>query len=217
MPAYHLTMKKKSVDTNGLRTWIEIDTKALKHNFNIFRNQIGPNVKLMAIAKSNAYGHGLVPYAKTMERFGTDWLGVDSIKEALRLREEGVKCPILVLGYTLPENILLGARYNIDMTISTKEGLSCCDKLNPREKQKLRVHLKIDTGMGRQGFFAEDMIPIARFLKKNFSKNNIAGVYTHFASAKNPSFPKETFEQIEHFKKAASVLRKAGFSPLRHA
>ncbi|MBI2046001.1 MAG: alanine racemase [Parcubacteria group bacterium] len=210
-------MKKKSIDTKGLRTWIEIDTKALKHNFSIFRNKIEPKVQLMAIAKSNAYGHGLVPYAKTMERFGADWLGVDSIKEALRLRKDGIKCPILVLGYTLPENISLGARYAIDLTVSTKEGLSYCAKLPSSDKQKLRIHLKIDTGMGRQGFFAEDMAAVARFLKKNFSKNTIAGVYTHFATAKNPSFPKETLEQIGRFKKAVAILHNAGFTPIRHA
>lgn len=210
-------MKKSSLSTKGLRTWIEIDTKALKHNFGVFRKFIAPKVKLMAIAKSNAYGHGLVPYAKTMERFGADWLGVDSIKEALRLREEGVKCPILVLGYTLPENIPLGARFGVHLTISTKEGLSGCAKLSPHDKQKLRIHLKVDTGMGRQGFLPEEMPDIVKFLKKHFSKEMIAGVYTHFAKAKNPSFPKETLEQIEHFKKAVALLQYEGFKPLRHA
>ncbi|MBI5005428.1 MAG: alanine racemase [Candidatus Lloydbacteria bacterium] len=210
-------MKKKSVDTKGLRTWVEIDTKALKHNFSIFRNRVTPQVQLMAIAKSNAYGHGLAPYAKTMERFGADWLGVDSIKEALRLREEGIKCPMLVLGYTLPENISLGARYRIDLTVSTKEGLSCCAKLSQSDKQKLRIHLKIDTGMGRQGFLLEDMPNTVRFLKKHFQKKTIAGVYTHFAAAKNPSFPKETLEQVERFKKAVALLQHAGFTPIRHA
>jgi alanine racemase len=213
-------MKKKSVDTvdtHGLRTWIEIDTKALKYNFDVFRKRIGSKVKLMAVAKSNAYGHGLVPYAKTMERFGADWLGVDSIKEALRLRKDGIKCPMLVLGHTLPENISLGARYNIDLTISTKEGLAHCAKLASDNKQKLRIHLKIDTGMGRQGFITEDITRVVAFSKKNFSKNNIAGVYTHFAAAKNPSFSKGTFEQIERFKKAIVLLHKASFTPLRHA
>ena len=208
---------KKNPITKGLRTWVEIDTKALKRNFNIFRKLIAPKVQLMAISKSNAYGHGLVPYAKNMERFGADWIGVDSIKEALRLREEGVKCPILVLGYTLPENIPLGARYSIDLTISTKEGLSRCAKLIPREKQKLRIHLKIDTGMGRQGFLAEEIVKITGFLKKNFPKKTISGGYTHFAAAKNPSFPKDTLKQIERFEKTISLLRKAGFAPLRHA
>lgn len=210
-------MKKSSLNTKGLRTWVEIDTKALKHNFGVFRRVIAPTVQLMAIAKSNAYGHGLVPYAKTMERFGADWLGVDSIKEALRLREDGVKCSILVLGYTLPENIPLGARFGVHLTISTKEGLSDCAKLSPRDKQKLRIHLKVDTGMGRQGFLPEEMPGIAKFLKKHFSKEMIAGVYTHFAKAKNPSFPKETLEQIEHFKKAVALLQNEGFEPLRHA
>lgn len=210
-------MKSYQKNTKGLRTWVEIDTKALKHNFGVFRKCIAPKVQMMVIAKSNAYGHGLVPYAKTMERFGADWVGVDSIKEAVRLREEGIKCPILVLGYTLPENIALCPRNAIDLTISTKEGLSDCAKLSSRDKQKLRIHLKVDTGMGRQGFLPEEMLDVVKFLKKHFSKEMIAGIYTHFAKAKNPSFPKETLEQINHFKKAIALLRHEGFEPLRHA
>jgi len=89
---------------NTLRTWIEIDKKAIDHNISEFRKIIKPNIKLMAIIKSNAYGHGLVDFAKTIEN-KVDWFGVDSIIEGLKLRQKGIKKPILILGYTLPSRV----------------------------------------------------------------------------------------------------------------
>src|SRR5271157_3262455 len=98
---------------SGLRTWIEIDKKAIKHNYNIFRSLIPEKCKLMAVVKSNAYGHGLVEFAKQMEALGADYFGVDSIVEGTALRKNGIKKPILVLGYTLPEMISIAAENNI--------------------------------------------------------------------------------------------------------
>ena len=89
----------------GLRTWIEIDKKAIKHNYNVFRNFIDKNCKMLSVVKSNAYGHNFIEFTKEQEKLGIDFLGVDSVLEALKLRKEGIKIPILVLGYTLPEMI----------------------------------------------------------------------------------------------------------------
>ncbi|PIT89349.1 MAG: alanine racemase, partial [Candidatus Levybacteria bacterium CG10_big_fil_rev_8_21_14_0_10_36_7] len=86
----------------GLRTWIEIDKKKAKKNFKALKKILSPNTKFGAVTKSNAYGHGLVGYSKLMEELGADWILVDSIMEAKTLRREGIKVPILVLGYTLP-------------------------------------------------------------------------------------------------------------------
>lgn len=84
---------------HGLRTWIEIDTKAIKHNVEVFRSLIKPKCFIMAVVKSNAYGHGLVQFAKIAEKFGADYFGVDSAIEGIALRKNGIKKPILVLGY----------------------------------------------------------------------------------------------------------------------
>jgi len=72
----------------GLRTWIEIDKKAIKHNYNVFRKIVGKNCKILAVVKSNAYGHGLVPFAKEQLKNGVDFLGVDSVLEAFTLRNK---------------------------------------------------------------------------------------------------------------------------------
>ena len=96
---------KSAFHNLGLRTWIEINQRALKNNYKIFRNLIGRKRLLMAVVKSNAYGHGLIDFSRSVEKLGIDWFGVDSIVEARTLRENGIKKPILVLGYTLPEKI----------------------------------------------------------------------------------------------------------------
>src|SRR5438105_1699020 len=85
-----------------LRTWIEIDPRAAKKNYDTFRKLIGRDVQLWSVVKSNAYGHGLYAFSKLMDRFGIDGFCVDSVVEGLSLRKSGVKKPILVLGQTLP-------------------------------------------------------------------------------------------------------------------
>lgn len=196
----------------GLRTWIEISKSALRKNYDLFRNLIDKKCLLMAVAKSNAYGHGLIDFSRLMEKFGADWFGVDSIVEALALRENGIKKPILVLGYTLPEKFNDAVKNKISLTISTFEGLKNL------KKNLLKFHLKIDTGMHRQGFLLPDMPKVVRFLKTaKIPPKNLEGIYTHFAAAKSVVFSKDTLDQIKKFKKAAEIIKKAEFHPIKHA
>ncbi len=169
----------------------------------------------MAVVKSNAYGHDLLSFAKMMQRFGVDWFGVDSITEALALRESGIKKKILVLGYTLPERLRDAAKNNISLTVSSPAHLGVLSKLKFRQPPK--IHLKIDTGMHRQGFSPEELPSALNFIKKLKNKPVIEGIYTHFATAKNPAFPVDTLEQIRLFDAAANMTKKEGFNPIRHA
>jgi alanine racemase len=194
------------------RTWIEVSKSAIKNNYNIFRNLIKPGVQLMAVVKSNAYGHELLSFSKYVSSLGTDWLGVDSITEAKALREAGIKKPILVLGYTLPVHFGLASTNNISLTISSFENLSALVKSG----KKVSVHLKFDTGMHRQGFCPSDAKKVCDSIKK-FSKINIQGVYTHFASAKKPDSHKETERQITQFNQAVKTIQDQGFGPTVHA
>src|SRR3990167_7941332 len=89
-----------STERNGLRTWIEVDRRAIRHNVNVFRSLIPKGTKLMAVVKSNAYGHSLIDFSKEMERIGADFLGVDSIAEAVALRHGGIHSTILGLGFS---------------------------------------------------------------------------------------------------------------------
>ncbi|KKU78271.1 MAG: Alanine racemase [Parcubacteria group bacterium GW2011_GWA2_47_64] len=160
-------------ERNGLRTWIEVDRKAIRHNFGVFKSLIPKRTKLMAVVKSNAYGHSLIDFSKEMERFGADSLGVDSMMEALALRREGVTLPILVLGYTMPELFSEAAKNDISLTVSTFDTLRAIEKAE--------------------------------------------GLFTHFANAKNPAFPKDTSDQLNEFKKWILAFKRTGHTPIVHA
>lgn len=195
---------------NLFRTWLEIDKKAILHNIAEFRKVIKPKTKFMAVVKSNAYGHGLIDFARTVEN-KTDWFGVDSITDGLKLRRKGLKKPILVLGYTLPSRLEEAAQNDISLTVSSFEALDQILKL----KNPPKVHLKIDTGMHRQGFLVKDMPRVVKLLKR--FKILPTGIYTHFASAKDRFYPHYSLNQMEIFKKADRILKKAGFQNyLRH-
>jgi alanine racemase len=139
--------------TPSYRTWIEISKPAIANNYRIFRKLISPKTKLLGIVKSNAYGHELMGFAQALCGLGADFLGVDSITEANTLRKKNIKIPILVLGHTLPGNYNLARRHNLSLTLSSLESL----KALGREKGKVSIHLKVDTGMHRQGFSPADL------------------------------------------------------------
>ena len=203
-------MKRNS----GLRTWIEIRKSDLRNNYLTFRRFLKSKTKLMAVAKSNAYGHGLIDYTHHMEYLGVDWFGVDSIVEARALRENGIKKPILVLGYTLPEKNTEAFSNNISLTISSFEALQELSKLFPAAP---KIHLKIDTGMHRQGFFIKELPRALEFIEQKMDLKMVEGVYTHFASAKDPKQPQDTLKQIEQFEKAIKILASKNVRVIKHA
>jgi alanine racemase len=205
----------KKIEKNMVRTWIEVDKRALENNYRLFRSLLPASCRLMAVAKSNAYGHGLYDNAPVMERLGIDWLGVDSIVEAVALREIGIQKPLLVLGYTLPARFKEAAKHNISLTVSSFECLHALQNL--RYPDKIKVHLKIDTGLHRQGFFPDQVPRAIRILQKNLGHLEVEGVYTHFAKAKDPQDRAYTLGQIEKFQNALIAFRNAGFAPIRHA
>ena len=210
-----MVVNKKECE--GLRTWIEIDRKAIRHNFYVFRKVIPKKTKLMAVVKSNGYGHDLIQFAREMEKLGADFLGVDSMTEARALRREGISLPILVLGYTMPELLQEAAENDISLTVSMFHIGGCIELYGRKFSQPLRSHDKVDTGMHRQGFLAEDLPKILGKLKVKSEKLEVEGLYTHFANAKNPAFPKDTREQLAEFRRWVSAFRKSGLKPLVHA
>ena len=202
-------MKKN--ERRGVRTWIEIDKKAIKNNYDIFRNFIGRDCKMLSVVKSNAYGHNIVEFAQEIEKLGANFFGVDSVVEALKLRKEGIKKPILVLGYTLPEMISEASKENISITISNFDSLEAAIK----SREKIKAHIKIDTGMFRHGFFENEVDEVIKILKK--SKNiTVEGLYTHFSMAKDRHYPTHTKKQIEKFENCMEKFLKVGYKPICH-
>ncbi len=200
--------------SSGFKVWIEISAKALQRNYRTIRSLLRPKTKLLAVVKSNAYGHSLVAFSKLADRLGVDGFCVDSVVEGIRLREEGIMKTILVLGPTF-KNLLKDAEQN-DITIT----ISSLDALKELKSSKYRpeFHLKIDTGMHRQGFYVSDLPVATRTIQTSNLEPYCTGVYTHFASAKDINYPTFTDGQFNEFQKAIRILEKAGLKNLlRHA
>ena len=191
-----------------------IDLHALAHNFGIVKAKVGSSF-VMPIVKANAYGHGLVECAQFFEKLGADYLGVALIEEAVTLRMAGVTKPILVLGSLVNDQLPLLLEHAIDIMASSIEKLKIIDHVAGQRGVKARVHLKIDTGLGRIGVRATHAEPF--FLQALHSKNiEIIGVASHFATAdaQETSF---MHEQYEKFCQAVYFFEKHALSmPLRH-
>lgn len=201
-----------------LRTWVEIDKKAIAHNYQLFRKFIGKKVRLMGVVKSNAYGHNLMEFSRELEILGVDWFGVDSITEALTLREEKVKKPILVLGHTLPELYSEAAERDVSITISSQSQLAAVCKLQTGSgNQKLKIHIKADTGMHRQGFQLHELKELVALLQKPHLGFIVEGLYTHLAEAKNPRSSDNTKRQLKEFDEWINAFHAAGMTPIIHA
>jgi len=175
---------------------LEINFKKLKNNILLFDRFVKKNFKqfknkpkLMAIVKSNAYGHGLVEVSKVIENTKVVWLGVDNIDEGLTLREAGIKMPVLILGYTPKNRLKELLSYNLSQIVYDKETIKEMEKI--KSNSKFNIHLKIDTGMSRQGVLSEQVGEYINFIRKN-NNLRIEGIMTHFANAdelKDRSFP----------------------------
>ncbi|ANE47065.1 alanine racemase [Paenibacillus swuensis] len=200
-------------------TRAEIDLNALEHNLNEFRNRLPAGQKIMATVKANAYGHGAVGIAKAAVRWGVDYLSVAFLDEAIQLRQAGIASPILVLGHTPAEGIQAAIDHDITLNVYTNdvlEAAECC--YASKEKgtgQPLRIHVKVDTGMGRIGILAEDAVP---FIQKAMGMPGVRveGVFTHFACADEADLS-YTHMQYQRFQKVLDTFEAQGVSfPLIH-
>lgn len=163
--------------------WVEISRSALLGNARLFKHLIGPRRRLMAIIKSNAYGHGFVPTARIIQNT-VDWLGVVNLDEALELRRHGIAKPILVLSYYHPSEAILAIRRRIDLSVGSFQQLQNVIRLTNKVKRPLRVHLKCDVGTGRIGFLPND-VPKALQLIKRSPQLRLIGVFAHLADSEN--------------------------------
>lgn len=165
-------------------TWVEISLDALKHNWNEFRKAIPKNIRMMAVVKANAYGHGAVEIAREALALGADYLGVAFLDEALSLRRAGIDAPILVLGYTSQDGLPLALEHRITLTVFSPEILAAIKGMQPSaDGKRLKIHIKIDSGMGRLGLHQEqDAIP---FIEQALALPNVdvEGLFTHYATA----------------------------------
>ena len=193
------------------RTWIEIDSSAIRHNISEARKIIGSKVKLMAVIKANAYGHGLLNVAGIALDAGIDWFGVDSLKEALALRKEGIDTPVLVMGYILKDNLTEAVKNDISLVVYNKETIEKIAFL----KQEAKVHIKIETGTMRQGIYVNDLADLIK-LVKSYPQIKIEGIYTHFANIEDTTDHSFAKKQLKEFDRALEISKKEKITPMAH-
>jgi alanine racemase len=200
-------------DTAGHRpTWAEIDLDALAANFQTVRDRVGPDIKIMAIVKANAYGHGAVQCARRLAVAGADWFGVATPEEGIELRTAGITQPILCLGgfwdgqeSACIEHRLVPVVYRLDMLYALDHAAQAAGVLAD-------VHLKIDTGMGRLGVRIDQASEFADALR-TFKNIHLEGLMTHLAAADDRSCEPLTINQVQRFETAADIFRVHGFAP----
>jgi alanine racemase len=198
-------------------TWAEVSLGNLRHNFQVVQKHIGPAVKVCAVVKADAYGHGAVECARALEEEGAHWQGVTSLDEAIPLRDAGIKGRILLMtGFWRGEEEEI-IRLGLTPTLWEPVQVELLEQAAARlGVAKHPVHLKIDTGMGRLGITTDDLHQTCSALKAA-PHLLLEGVSTHLASSEVLDAP-SVGEQLNSFEEARRLLRTAGFEPsLIHA
>ncbi|MGG1673601.1 alanine racemase [Paenibacillus sp. NRS-1783] len=198
-------------------TRAEINLDHLGANYEAFRKALPADKLLLACVKANAYGHGAVEISKELERLGADYLSVAFLDEALELRQAGIRLPILVLGYTLPEAVQTAWEQDITLTVFSEEVLEGIRRLDRKgSERKLKVHIKIDSGMGRLGLLpGEEAVAFVRQTHQ-LEQVLLEGMYTHFARADEQD-KSYTLQQYNRFQGVAEALREQGITiPIIH-
>lgn len=167
--------------------WVEVDLAALRHNLGQVRHTVGDGVKIMAVVKSNGFGHGYVEPARAFVEAGADALAVTRLDEAITLREAGIEAPILLFAPIQPENAEAAIAANLEMTVSGIELARNISEAAQRLGKTARIHVKIDTGMGRLGVPVWEALNLFDLLNK-LPNVTIAGTYTHFSTAAEREF-----------------------------
>jgi len=196
-------------------SWCTVDIRQAENNIRFFKEHYASDCKLMCVVKANAYGHGAKEICPAFERGGADWFAVSALQEAVELRKSGSRLPVLILGYTSPEDASVLYQYQITQTIHS---LEYARELSAslQEGERLPVHIKADTGMGRIGFDCvnrkiEELCGEIRQVKA-LSNLDAEGIFTHFSVADEFSEDCVSYsdQQALRFKELVEALKKQG-------
>lgn len=195
--------------------WVEIDLQAISHNVETFKRIIGPDTLFMAVVKTDGYGHGAVPVAKRAIESGADRIGVALVEEGIELRKAGIDVPIHLLSLNPASAAGLIVEHDLITTVATIDFARHLDQEAGKAGKRVKVHVKVDTGMNRIGISPDNTISFLEELK-TLTNLEIEGVFTHFALADDP-FSSFTELQIERFEKVLNDLEEKGLNiPLKH-
>jgi len=195
-------------DTLPRDCWVEIDSAQLTENMRLLIGAVKRPV--LAVVKANGYGHGYEYAARAFLKGGATYLGVANIAEAIILRRAGIEAPILIICAMLPHDMKLAIEAGFEFLVWRQDHIAALREMASKATPA-RVHLKINTGMGRLGCWPEEGLEIAKALQA-IPGVDLAGLATHFASAYNPTIP-DTDRQIERFDSVVKALAAAGIRP----
>ncbi len=197
------------------KTWVEVSKSALLSNISQFRLRVGDRVNLAAVVKSNAYGHSAQLVTEQLVD-KVNYFAVDSLDEALEIKPFANDKPILILGYTLKENLPVSVENNFETIVSNLETLDLLGSLSNEKNKIIKIHFKIETGTSRQGIDLKELNNYCIQLK-NYPNLQLAGVYTHFANIEDTSDFTYAKYQLDQFQQALTIINSYGFSNyLRH-
>ena len=218
------------------QTRVFVDLGAVAHNIRVLKGLLPTQTRLMAVVKADAYGHGAIQVARTVLENGAHWLAVARISEAVELREAGIDAPILLFGDVLPEQVPFLAAHDIRVTLTCLESARAIAKIALGQEKALKVHIKVDTGMGRLGILHDKFATPDPFEKpdpppethnnpdkplqcheeilaiQNLKGIEIEGIYTHLANA-DARDKAHTQRQISRFKLLITELAQNGLAP----
>lgn len=192
------------------RSEVVVDLGALRHNVALLAG-LAPAAETMAVVKADGYGHGAVEVARAALEAGATWLGSCSTQEALALRAAGVQAPILAWLDAPDEDLAAGLAAGVDMAVSSLAGLRRIEAAAEEADARPRLHLKIDTGLSRNGCRPQDWPELVEAARRH----EVVAIWSHLASADVPGDPSVDL-QAKRFDDAYQVARSLGLDPLRH-
>lgn len=203
------------------RTWADISLDNLQHNYRQLRSRLPSGCRFLGVVKADAYGHGAVPVSRYLTELGAEYLAVSNIEEAVQLRQGGIRGPILILGYTPERYAEQLARLGLRQEIHSLEYARLLNTQLAGTGRRIRVHLKLDTGMSRLGFFSYSCERTVDELKEISQMEHlvIEGIFTHFpvADSIDGADANFTHTQFERFTAMLTTLKGVGIEPqIRH-
>lgn len=196
------------------RSLVQIDIKALTHNYKVLKKCTGKKTKTMCVVKGDAYGHGLETCVKILQKSNPDYYAVFTIEEGIRVRKIDRKTPILVLCPANDSFISYAQKYSLTLSVSSVDVLA--DMVRIKTKKVLKIHICIESGLGRDGIQEKYL---SRVLALAHGKKHILveGVYTHFSGAESRVFDRLTVIQTNTLSRWKNAFREVGIHPLFHA
>lgn len=197
------------------RAEVSVDLDAVRHNCRLLLDAAGPQSSLCAVVKADAYGHGVLPVAQAALDGGATWLAVATAGEALALRAHGFKCPVLVMGALESSEIAELLDQRCDMVVWTYEFLEAIESCSSKDRTA-RVHIKLDTGMGRLGASSPDLAVGLAARATESEVVELIGLMTHLATADQHQSD-FALEQLKRFELWVKAVKEFAPSAVAHA